>query len=36
MLVGENNKSTTTKNLGKSLAIMIAMRMRQYDAGRIA
>ena len=30
MLVG-NNKSATTKNAGKSLAILIAIRMRQYD-----
>jgi hypothetical protein len=35
MVVG-NNKSTTTKNAGKLLAISIAMRMLQYDAGRIA
>jgi len=31
-----NNESTTTKNAGKLLAILIAMRMWQYDAGRIA
>jgi hypothetical protein len=35
MLVG-NNKSATTKHAGESLAITIAMRMRQYDAGRIS
>jgi hypothetical protein len=28
-----NNKSTTTKNAGESLAILIAMRVRRYDAG---
>jgi hypothetical protein len=26
---------TTTKNAGKLLAILIAMRMRRYDAGHI-
>ena len=31
-----NNESAPTKNAGKLLAISIAMRMRQYDAGRIA
>ena len=35
MLVG-NNKSATTKNADKSLAISIAMWMQRYDAGRIA
>ena len=35
MVVGDN-KSTTTKNAGKSLAILIAMRMQRYDAGCIA
>jgi hypothetical protein len=30
-----NNKSATTTNAGESLAISIAMRMRQYNAGRI-
>jgi len=35
MVVG-NNKSMTTKNAGKVLAILIAMRMRQYNARRIA
>ena len=34
MVVG-NNESTTTKNLGELLAILIAMRMRRYDAGHI-
>jgi hypothetical protein len=34
-LVG-NNESTTTKNAGKSLAILIVMRVRLYDAGRNA
>ncbi len=29
-------KSMTTKNAGKLLAILIAMRMRWYSAGRIA
>jgi len=28
--------SATTKNSGESLAISIAIRMWQYDAGRIA
>ena len=31
-----NNKSETTKNAGKLLAISIAIQMRQYDTGRIA
>jgi hypothetical protein len=35
MLVG-NNESATTKNAGKSLAILIAMRMWRYDAGHIS
>ncbi len=35
MVVG-NNESTTTKNVGESLAIWIAMQTRQYDAGHIA
>jgi hypothetical protein len=35
MVVG-NNKSTTTEILGELLAILIAMRLRPYDAGRIA
>jgi hypothetical protein len=35
MLMGDN-ESATTKNAGESLAISIAMWMRQYDAGRIA
>ncbi len=35
MVVG-NNESTTTKNVGKSLAISIAMQTRRYDAGHIA
>ncbi len=35
MLVG-NNELAITKNAGKLLAISIAMRMRQYDAGQIA
>ena len=35
MVVGIN-ESTTMKNVGESLAISIAMRMRQCDAGRIA
>jgi hypothetical protein len=35
MLVGDN-KSMTTKNAGKLLAILIAMRMRRYDTGHIA
>ena len=35
MLVG-NNESTTTKNVSKSLAISIAVQMRQYNAGGIA
>ena len=35
MVVG-NNKSMTTKNAGKVLAILIAMWMRQYNTRRIA
>jgi len=35
MLVG-NNESATTKNAGESLAIPIAMWIRQYGAGHIA
>jgi hypothetical protein len=35
MLVG-NKELATTKNAGELLAISIAMRMRRYDAGRIA
>jgi hypothetical protein len=35
MVVG-NNESTTMKNVGKSMAISIAMQMRRYDAGHIA
>jgi hypothetical protein len=35
MVVG-NNESMTTKNVGKSLAILIAMQTRRYDAGHIA
>ena len=35
MIMG-NNKSATTKNAGKSLAISIAMLMRRYDAACIA
>ena len=35
MVVGDN-KSTTTKNAGKSMAILIAMAMQRYDAGHIA
>ena len=35
MVVG-NNKSTTMKNIGKFLAILIAMQMRWYDVGHIA
>jgi hypothetical protein len=31
-----NNESTTKKHAGDSLAILIAMRVRRYDAGRIA
>ena len=34
MVVG-NNESATTKNTGESLAILIAMAMQRYDAGRI-
>ena len=34
MVVG-NNESVTTKNAGKSLAILIAMQMRQYNVGHI-
>ena len=36
MVVVGNNKSMTTKNAGKSLAISIAMRMWWCDAGCIA
>ena len=35
MVVGDN-ELMTTKNAGKSLAILIAMQMRRYDAGCIA
>jgi hypothetical protein len=35
MVVG-NNESAKTKNAGELLAILIAMRMRGYNAGRIA
>jgi hypothetical protein len=35
MVVG-NNESTTTKNIGKSLEISIAMQTRQYDGGHMA
>jgi hypothetical protein len=35
MVVG-NKESTTTKNVGELLAILIAMQMRRYDAGHIA
>ena len=31
-----NNELTTTKHAGESLAILIAMRVRRYDTGRIA
>jgi len=31
-----NNKSTTTKNAGESLAILIAIRMRRCNVGQIA
>jgi hypothetical protein len=34
MVVG-NNESTTTKNVGESLVILIAMQMRRYDAGTL-
>jgi hypothetical protein len=34
MLVG-NNELAITKNAGKSLAILIAMRMQRYDPGWI-
>ena len=34
MVVG-NKESTATKNAGKLLAILIAMAMQRYDAGRI-
>ena len=30
------NEQKTTKNAGELLAILIAMRVRRYDAGRIA
>ena len=35
MVMG-NNKSATTKNAGKLLAISIAMRMQRYNVGHIA
>ncbi len=35
-MVAVNNKLTITKKAGESLAISIATRMRQYDAGHIA
>jgi len=31
-----NNKSATTKNAGKLLAISIAMLIQRHDEGRIA
>ncbi len=34
-MVVDNNESTTMKNVGESLAISIAMKMRRYDAGYI-
>ena len=33
---GGDSESTATKNAGKSLAILIAMRMWRYDAGHIS
>jgi hypothetical protein len=35
MVMG-NNKSATTKTAGELLPISIAIRMRRYEAGRIA
>jgi hypothetical protein len=35
MVVGDNG-SSATKIAGKSLAILIAMAMQQYNAGHIA
>ncbi len=35
MVVGNNESTITTKNLGQLLAVLIVMWMRQYDAGRI-
>ena len=34
--VSGNNESARTKNAGESLVILIAMRMRRYDAGCIS
>ena len=36
LVVVGNNESVTTKNAGNLLAILIAMRMRQYAVGSIA
>ncbi len=35
MVVGDS-ESTATKNAGESMAILIAMVMQRYNAGRIA
>ena len=35
-MVFGNNESMATKNAGKSPAILIAVAMQRYDAGRIA
>ncbi len=35
MVVGDS-ESTATKNAGKLMAILMAMAMQRYDAGRIA
>jgi len=34
-MVVDKNKSATTKNAFELLAILIAMRMRRYNAGHI-
>jgi hypothetical protein len=35
-MVEGNNESTTTKNVGESLEISIAMQTQRYNAGHIA
>jgi hypothetical protein len=35
-MVEGNNELTTTKNVGESLAISIAMQTQRYNAGHIA
>ena len=35
-MVEGNNESTTTKNVGELLEILIAMQTQRYNAGHIA